>query len=129
MDAQALFQEFMNSSHGQNAAAALAAQGVSPEDANQYLQQAAAVAHAHIEENSGGFLGAHVGRNFFAALAAGMVKGDGLLGSIKDGLEGALGGRLTEALASKVGLDSSTASGIAAAATPFLVSFIHEKLG
>ena len=32
MDAQALFQEFMGTEHGQNAAAALAEQGVSPED-------------------------------------------------------------------------------------------------
>jgi len=75
------------------------------------------------------FLGAHLGRNFFAAFAAGVVKGDGLLGSMKDGLEGALSGRLVEALATKVELDPSTASGIAAAATPFVASFLHEKLG
>ena len=129
MDAQALFNEFMGSTHGQNAAAALSEQGVSPEDANQYLQHAAEVAHAHVEEQGSGFLGAHIGRNFFAAFASGLVKGDGLLGSIKDGLEGALSGRLVEALASKVGLDPSTASGIAAAATPFITSFLHEKLG
>ena len=129
MDAQALFQEFMGTEHGQNAAAALAEQGVSPEDTQTYLQHAADVAHAHVNEQSTGFLGAHIGRNFFAAFAAGIVKGDGLLGSMKDGLEGALSGRLVEALASKAGLDPSTASGIAAAATPFIASFLHEKLG
>lgn len=129
MDAQALFSEFMASTHGQNAAAALTDQGISPDDANQYLAHAAEAMHDHINDQGAGLLGAHIGRNFFAALAAGLVKGDGLLGSIKDGLEGALSGRLVELLGSRLGIDSSTASGIAAAVTPFLVSFVHEKLG
>jgi hypothetical protein len=38
------------------------------------------------------------------------VKGDGLWGSIKDGFEGTVGGRVTEALASKFGVGASTAS-------------------
>ena len=48
---------------------------------------------------------------------------------MKDGLEGALSGRLVESLATNIGLDPSTASGIAAAATPFIDTFLHEKLG
>ena len=129
MDAQALLQEFMASEHGQNAAAALASQGVSPEDANQYLQHAVTAAHTHVQEEGSGLLGGHMGRNFFAAFAAGMVKGDGLLGSLKDGIEGGIGGRVVEALSNKVGLDPSTASTVAAALTPYLNSFLSSKLG
>ena len=129
MDAQALLQEFMSSEHGQGATAALASQGISPEDANQYLQHAVEAAHAHVQEQGEGILGAHMGRNFFAAFASGLVKGDGLMGSLKDGLEGGVGGRVVEALANKAGLDSSTASGVAAALTPFLTSFLSKKLG
>lgn len=128
MDAQALFNEFIGSEHGQGAVAALGAQGISPEDATTYLGHATAAAHAHIEEQSGGFFGEHAGRNFFAALASGVVKGDGFFGSIKDGLEGALGGRIVEALASRAGIDPSTASTVAAAATPYITQFLHEKL-
>ena len=129
MDAQALFQEFIGSEHGQNAAEALAGQGLSAEETSQYLRHAVDEAHAHVQEQGSGFLGAHPGRNFFAAFAAGIVKGDGLFGAIKDGLEGTLTGRLTEALASKAGLDPSAASGIAAAVTPFLATFLQRKLG
>lgn len=128
MDAQALFNEFIGSEHGQAAIAALGAQGISPEDATTYLSHATAAAHAHVEEQGAGLFGAHAGRNFFAALASGMVKGDGLVGSLKDGLEGALGGRIVEALASRAGLDPSTASAVAAAATPYISRFLHEKL-
>ncbi len=129
MDAQALLQEFLASSHGQQATAALQAQGVSPEDAQTYIAHATEVAHSHVTEQGGGLLGAHPGRNFFAALASGLVRGDGLWGSIKDGLEGTLSGRITETIAARTGLDPSTASGIAAALTPYIAGFLKNKLG
>jgi len=129
MDAQALLQEFLSSSHGQQASQALAAQGVSPEDAQTYLAHAAEAAHSHVTEQSSGMMGAHAGRNFFAAFASGLVRGDGVWGSLKDGLEGTLSGRITESIAAKAGIDPSVASGVAAALTPYLAGFLKNKLG
>jgi len=128
MDAQQLFQEFIGSGHGQQALSALSAQGVSSDDAQQYLSHATEAAHAHVEEQAG-ILGNHPGRSFFVAFAAGLVKGDGIIGAIEDGGEGVIAGRIAEAIASRAGIDSGTASSIAAAATPFVVSFIKERLG
>ena len=90
---------------------ALAQQGLAPDQVNQVLQEAVGAAHAHVNEQGSGLPGDHMGRNVFAAFAAGLVKGDGFFGSIKDGLEGGIGGRLSESLAGKVGLDPSTTSG------------------
>src|SRR4051812_1597889 len=127
MDAQALFAEFIGSEHGQGAAQALAAQGISPDDAQSYLAHATEVGHAHVEDHAG-LLGEHPGRSFFAAFAAGIVKGDGILGALGDGLEGVLTGRVAEAVAEKFGIDPGTASSVAAAATPYLAAFLKSKL-
>lgn len=129
MDVQAIVSEFLGSEHGQGAANALAAQGISPDDAQTFLTHAATAGAEHVEEQGGGLLGEHAGKSFFSAFAAGLVKGDGLIGSLKDGAEGMLVGRITEALASRAGLDPSTASAVAAAATPFVASFFKSKFG
>jgi len=79
-------------------------------------------------EHGAGLLGSHPGKSFFAAFAMGIVKGDGILGSLGDGVEGVIVGRVAEALASRAGLDPNTASTVAAAATPYIVGFIKSKL-
>jgi hypothetical protein len=56
-------------------------QGINPDDAQQMLGQVAETAHAHVEEQSSGLLGDNAGKSFFAAFAAGLVHGDGFLGS------------------------------------------------
>ena len=43
-------------------------------------------------------------------------------------LHEAVGGRLSESLAGKLGLDAFTALGIVAAVTPFLTSFLGRKV-
>ncbi|MBV8634395.1 MAG: hypothetical protein JO002_07890 [Burkholderiaceae bacterium] len=129
MDMQQLVSEFLASDHGGQAAQALAAQGINAEDAQQMLSQAAQTAHAHVEEQSGGLMGEHAGRSFFSAFAAGLVRGDGFFKSLEEGGEGILTGRVAESLAEKMGIDPSTAATVAAAATPYLVSFLKEKLG
>jgi len=128
MDAQQLFKELLGSPQGQQALSAITAQGVSPDTAEQYLAHATEAAHGHVEEQAG-LLGNNPGKSFFAAFATGLIKGDGVLGALKDGAEGLVSGRVAEALAAKAGVDTATASAIAAAATPFVVSFIKEKLG
>jgi uncharacterized membrane protein YeaQ/YmgE (transglycosylase-associated protein family) len=129
MDIQAFANEFLTSQHGKDAMNALASQGIKPEDAQQLLAHAAEKGGEHVENHGSGLLGAHAGMSFFAAFAAGIVKGDGVMGAIGDGLEGVLGAKVAESIGSKFGLDASKASTLAAAATPFLVSFIKTKLG
>lgn len=130
MDIQQLVSEFLASEHGNQATQALAAQGITGDDAQQMLGQVAETAHDHIEEqNSGGLMGEHAGKSFFASFAAGLVRGDGFFKSLMDGGEGILTGRVAESLAGKMGVDPSTASTVAAAATPYLVAFLREKLG
>jgi len=129
MDAQQFVSEFLGSPQGAQAAQALSAQGVGDADAQSMLSQAAEATHGHVEEQSAGLLGDHAGRSFFTAFATGLVRGDGVLGSLKDGGEGVLTGRVAESLANSAGVNTGTASTIAAAATPFLVSFLKEKLG
>ncbi len=48
--------------------------------------------------------------------------------SLMEGGEGILSGRVAESLAGKMGIDPSIASTAAAAATPYIVAFLKEKL-
>lgn len=128
MDVQQLVSEFLASDHGSQAAQALADQGLNPDDAQQALANVAETAHAHVEEQSSGIMGDHPGKSFFAAFAAGLVHGDGFFKSLEDGGEGILTGRVAESLAGKMGIDPGTASTIAAAATPYVVAFLKERL-
>jgi hypothetical protein len=128
MDAQQLISEFLSSEHGSQATQALTNQGISPDDAQQMLSQAAQTAHDHVEEQNAGLMGEHAGKSFFAAFAAGLVRGDGFFKSLVGGGEGVLTGRIAESLAGKMGVDSSTASTVAAAATPYLLAFLKERL-
>ncbi|WP_231950309.1 hypothetical protein [Paraburkholderia caribensis] len=76
MDMQELVSEFLASEHGSQATQALADQGINADDAPQMLGQVAETAHAHVGEQGAGLLGEHPGKSFFAAFAAGLVKGD-----------------------------------------------------
>jgi hypothetical protein len=129
MDAQQLISEFLSSEHGQQAVQALGEQGINEDDAQQMLGHAAEVAHAHVEEQSAGVMGDHPGKSFFAAFASGLVRGDGFFKSLVDGGEGVLTGRIAESLAARMGVDPSTASAVAAAATPYIVAFLKQHLG
>lgn len=128
MDARQFISEFLDSEHGAQAVQALGEQGFSQDDAQQLLSHAAEAAHAHAEEQGSGLMGEHTGRNFFAAFAAGLVRGDGLFSSLFEGGEGVLSGRIAESVAARAGLDPSASSTIAAAATPYLVAFLKQKL-
>ncbi|UGS91490.1 hypothetical protein KOL96_10260 [Ralstonia wenshanensis] len=128
MDVQQLVSEFLASEQGSQATQALAAQGISTGDAQAMLSQAAETAHAHVEEQNAGLMGEHGGRSFFTAFAAGLIRGDGFFKSLVEGGEGILTGRVAESLAGKMGIDPSIASTVAAAATPYLVAFLKERL-
>ncbi|MBE7942801.1 hypothetical protein IM725_19710 [Ramlibacter aquaticus] len=127
MDAQQLVTEFLASAHGQEAVQALGAQGISAPDAQQLLGNATEAVHAHVDEQSPGLMGEHAGKSFFAGLAAGLLRGDGFFKSLVDGGEGIVSGRVAESLAARAGLDPSTASTVAAAATPYILGFLKER--
>ncbi len=129
LDAQQLISEFLASEHGAQAVQALGAQGVSETDAQQLLSHSTEAAYAHVEEQHAGLMGEHAGKSFFSAFAAGLVHGDGFFKSLVDGGEGVISGRVAESLAARAGLDPSTASTVAAAATPYVVAFLKQKLG
>lgn len=129
MDAQQLITEFLASEHEAQATQALSDQGINAADVQQLLSQATEVAHAHVEQQNSGLMGEHAGKSFFAAFASGLVRGDGFFKSLVEGGEGILSGRVAESLAARAGVDSSTASAVAAAATPYIVAFLKEKLG
>ncbi|HEX7749840.1 MAG TPA: hypothetical protein VF445_13935 [Bordetella sp.] len=128
MDVQQLVAEFLASDHGSQAAQALADQGVNPDDAQQMLSQAAQAAHGHLEEQSSGLLGNRADGSFLAALASGLVHGEGLVQSLEDGGAGVLNDRVAESLAEKMDVSPDTAATIAATVTPYLTSFLKEKL-
>ncbi|MDR5809937.1 hypothetical protein [Caballeronia sp. LZ019] len=128
MDVQQLVSQFLSSAQGAQAAQALNNQGFSAENSLQILGAAAESAHAHAEEHGQSMLGEHAGKSFFAAFATGLLRGDGFLKSLAGGGEGIMTGRVAEILAARIGLDPATASSVAAVATPFIVSFLREKL-
>jgi hypothetical protein len=129
MDTQQLISDFLASDHGGQAVQALGAQGIGAADAQQLLAHAAGAAADHVEEQHAGLMGEHPGKSFFAAFAAGLVRGDGFFKSLVDGGEGVITGRVAEALAARAGIDPGTASTIAAAATPYVLNFLKQRLG
>lgn len=129
MDVQQLISEFLASEHGAQAVQALGAQGVSEDDAQPILTHAAGAAAGHVEEQNAGLLGEHPGKSFLAAFASGLVRGDGFFKSLEEGGEGVMTGRVAEAIAERAGIDPATASSLAAAATPYVVAFLKQRLG
>jgi hypothetical protein len=130
MDLSALAQNFIQAPQGQAALGALQNQGISPDVAETYLTHTLTAVGEHAEEHaqSHGILGDHPGKSFFAAFAMGLVKGDGVLGSLEDGAAGVITARVVEALCDRAGLDSSTAEIVAAAATPYAIDFLKSHL-
>ena len=131
MDISSLLSRFSESSHGQAAASALSAQGYGDDDVRQILGHSVSAGAAHVEEAhqaGGGLLGRHAGMTFFAAFASGLVKGDGIRGSLEDGAVGMIEGRIVALLTAHMGIDSATADAAAAATAPYVLAFLREHL-
>lgn len=130
MDLEALAQNFIGSSQGKQALAALQEKGIPADAATTYLSHTVAAVGQHTEDHaqSHGLLGDHPGKSFFAAFASGLVKGDGVMGALEDGAAGVVTARVVEFLCDKAGVDSGTAETIAAAATPYAVDFVKSHL-
>ncbi len=130
--------EFTSSPHCESAVAALVAKGFPEGDARDYIGHAIPAAAAamtkqtenHAEPHVGLFnlFGGHAGKEFLIGLTEGIVRGDGVLGSLEDGGMALIGGHIGEVLADRTGLPQETTGLIAATVTPFLVRYVHEKL-
>ncbi len=127
MDVQELMKDFMSSAHGKQALDALTGAGIPPADAQGALGHATDAVANHLKDGGGAVAQQGIG-NFLTAFATGIAKGDGLKGALEDGATGALVGAVTSALVSKAGLDPAMASTAAAAATPYITSYLKEKL-
>ena len=133
-----LLSGFLGSEHGQNALGALQKQGIEGADAESLIGHATnAAAHSMHEQTKGhadpavglfNIFGGHAGRSFIMGAIAGLMRGDGVVGAFEDGGMGMIGGHVAEVIADKAGLDPSTAATVSAAITPFIISYVHEKL-
>jgi uncharacterized membrane protein YeaQ/YmgE (transglycosylase-associated protein family) len=129
---------FMNSQQGRDALTALQKQGIPAGEAQNLLNHAVPAAAESMKQATAGqsdpavglfnIFGGHSGRSFLEGMVAGLVRGDGLVGSLEDGGMGMIGGHVAEVIAQRTGMDSSRASMIASVATPFIVHYIHTKL-
>jgi hypothetical protein len=132
MDIASLVKNFLGSEHGEAAKASLGEQGFGDDQVNDILHHSVHAGATHVEEHhqtGGGFLGQHAGLSFFAAFASGIIKGDGVVGALEDGVAGVVVGRIAEALQEKMGLDSSAANAAAAATAPYVMAFLKQHLG
>jgi len=127
MDISSLLNRFLESSHGQNAASALSAKGFSGDDVQNILAHSVSAGAAHVEQahqSSGG----HAGMSFFAAFASGLIKGDGVFGSLEDGAAGVIEGKIVALLTARMGMNSAAADAAAAATAPYVLAFLREHL-
>jgi hypothetical protein len=127
MNIPSLLNKFLESSHGQSAASALSAQGFGASDVRQILDHSVSAGAAHVEQahNNGG---GHAGMSFFAAFASGLIKGDGVFGSLEDGAVGIIEGRIVALLTARMGMNSAAATAAAAATAPYVLAFLKQHL-
>lgn len=135
---QELLSGFLTSQQGADALTALQSKGYGADDASALLNHAvpAAVEAMHQQtagqENPGlslfNIFGGHAGREFLLGAVAGLLRGDGFVGSLEDGGMGMIGGHIAEVIAERAGVDPTAAGEIAAVVTPFIVHYAHEKL-
>ena len=131
MDTQHIINQFIHSSEGRDAAGALANAGIEESKISQVLHHAARAGIEHLEADAakGGILGEHAGMSFFAAFASGLIKGDGMLGSLEDGAAGVVVGRIAEAITASVDIDSGMVDAAAAATAPYVMAYMKKHLG
>jgi hypothetical protein len=125
MDISSLLTTFLASPHGQQAASALQAQGFNPNDVQQILNHSVSAGQEHVDAAAPPH---HTGLSFLSAFASGLVKGDGVFGSLEDGAAGVIETRIVAKLTGNMGMNSAAASAAAAAAAPYVLSFLREHL-
>ncbi len=141
---QELVQGFMTSRQGQTALSRLQSQGFAPNMAQQLLGAAVpTAAQAFAQAQSGGAQparpggpngmldlgGSHYVTNFLSGAVAGLVRGEGLMGSAVDGMQGVAGGHVAQVLAQRFGLPQRVAGTVGAIVTPLIIDYVWERAG
>lgn len=135
-----LVQSFTNSTQGKQAAQLLASRGLSQDQITKVIGEGLPAAAAALKGRTKGppgeaelglfdVLGGHPGQAFVIGTVTSLIKGEGVVDAMQDGLFSVVGSHVSEVVASRVGLDRQTAGWVGAALTPFVVSFVQEKLG
>lgn len=136
-----LLNVFGQSRQGQQAYQALQSQGYSPQQASGILTTAFPVAarsvqQAIMQQGSGqgqqglGLLditNSNYAMNFLSGAVSGLLRGEGLKGAAIDGLQGVVGGHVSQVIASRFGLPERVAGVIGAVITPLMIDFLWEK--
>jgi hypothetical protein len=133
-----MLNAFFQSQQGQNAFGVLQQRGYNPAQAQQILGSAVpAAAEAMARASQGNqqpalgifdIFGGHAGAEFLTGAIGGLLRGDGLVGSLEDGAMGMVGGHIAEVLAQRLGMNQRMAGEVAALVTPFIVHYAHERL-
>jgi hypothetical protein len=128
----------MQSPQAAQAMQALGQRGYDPGQATAILNAAApAAANAMAQQTQGhpepalglfNIFGGHAFAEFLTGAVTGLLRGDGVVGSLEDGGMGMIGGHIAEVVAQRVGVNQRVAGEIAAIATPFIVHYVHEHI-
>lgn len=135
-----LVQSFTQSPQGKQAAEVLAARGLPAAQIQKVIAEGLPAAASALKGQAKGppgqaelglfdVLGGHPGQAFLIGTTTSLLKGEGFVDAMQDGLFSIVGSHVSEVIASRVGLDRQTAGWVGAALTPFVVSFVQEKLG
>lgn len=142
-----LLQAFGQSPQGQNAFQQLQAQGYSAQQSTGILSAALPAAAQAMHRGMTGqgpgpqpghtgaspFAGitdigsSHFAQNFLSAAVSGLFRGQGVMNSAVDGLQGVVGGHVSEVIASRFGLPRGVAGVAGAVVTPMMVDFLTQK--
>lgn len=135
-----LVSGFTQSTQGKQAIQLLEARGLKSDQVTKVIAEGLPAAAAAMKGQLKGppgeaelglfdLMGGHPGQAFLIGTVTSLVKGEGVVDAMQDGMFSIVGSHVSEVIASRVGLDRQTAGWVGAALTPFVVSFVQEKLG
>lgn len=140
-------QNFTQSTQGKQATDVLAKGGLSQDQITKVIAEGLPAAATALKSQVAGkgvsakgppgeaelglfdLLGGHPGQAFLIGTVTSLVKGEGFVDAMQDGMFSVIGSHISEVIASRVGLDRQKAGWVGAALTPFVVAFVQDKLG
>ncbi len=132
-----LLSGFLSSSHGNEAASALASHGLSQDQASSLLGQALPAAASALQSSSAtpdqgggllGMLGGSGGAGALAGALGGLLGGQGVQGAIENAGAVLVATKIADVIAEHQGWDKAKCEAAAAVVAPFIVRYAHEKL-
>lgn len=136
--ASQLLDGFFGSSQYGKALEVLKQKGIDTSTAKQVLERAVPASGEAMDRQTEGqqkphlgwfnLFGGHSGWEFLTGATEGLFKGQGMKGSLEDGGMSLIAGHVAECVADRTGMSRAVAGEVAAAATPFIVHYVQEKL-